>query len=327
MPDNANIKNDNVLLEFIDVKKYFPITQGVFARTKGYIKAVDGISYDIRKGETFGLVGESGCGKSTTSKLVLLIEPITGGTILFGGKDNSKLSKIERQAYRESIQPVFQDPTGSLDPRCRVRTIIAEPLQVRKNMTKAQINARVLEVLEMSGLRSEHADLFPHQFSGGQRQRIAIARALSTEPKLIILDEPISSLDVSIRANMMNQLLDLQAKLGLSYMLIAHDLAVILHMSTRVAVMYVGKIVETGGSKELYEHTAHPYTKALFAAAFHSADEGALILPGEVASPYNAPPGCHFHPRCPNAMPECKTIEPLLKEIAPGHKAACHLFK
>jgi oligopeptide transport system ATP-binding protein len=327
MSDNTKIKNDNVLLEFIDVKKYFPIRQGVFAKTKGYIKAVDGISYDIRKGETFGLVGESGCGKSTTSKLVLLIEPITSGKILFDGKDISKLSKSERQAYRESVQPVFQDPTGSLDPRCRVSTIIAEPLQVRKNMTKAQIHARVLEVLEMAGLRSDHAELFPHQFSGGQRQRIAMARALSTEPKLIILDEPISSLDVSIRANMMNQLLDLQAKLGLSYMLIAHDLAVILHMSTRVAVMYVGKIVETGTSKELYEHTAHPYTKALFAAAFHSANEGALILPGEVASPYNPPKGCHFHPRCPNAMPECKTIEPLLKEIAPGHKAACHLFK
>jgi oligopeptide transport system ATP-binding protein len=327
MSDNAIANKDNVLVEFIDVKKYFPIKQGVFAKTKGYIKAVDGITYEIKKGETFGLVGESGCGKSTTSKLVLLIEPITSGTILFEGKDISKLSAVERQAYRESVQPVFQDPTGSLDPRCRVRTIIAEPLEVRKRMTRAQINDRVHEVLEMAGLRSEHAELFPHQFSGGQRQRIAIARALSTEPKLIILDEPISSLDVSIRANMMNQLLDLQAKLGLSYMLIAHDLAVILHMSRRVAVMYVGKIVETGSSSELYEHTAHPYTRALFAAAFHSPDEDTLILPGEVASPFNPPSGCHFHPRCPNAMPECKTLEPQLKEISPGHKAACHLYK
>lgn len=327
MLDNVKTNNSNTLLEFKDVKKHFPIRQGVFAKTKGYIKAVDGISYDIRKAETFGLVGESGCGKSTTSKLVLLIEPITSGQILFDGKDISKLTAHERQAYREAIQPVFQDPTGSLDPRCRVKTIISEPLQVGKRLTKEQIKNRVSEVLDMAGLRSEHAELFPHQFSGGQRQRIAIARALSTEPKLIILDEPISSLDVSIRANMMNRLMELQAKLGLSYMLIAHDLAVILHMSTRVAVMYLGKIVETGTSQELYEHTAHPYTKALFAAAFHSADEDALILPGEVASPYNPPTGCHFHPRCPNAMEICKTTPPQLKEIAPGHKASCHLFK
>lgn len=327
MPENENIKSNNILLELTDVKKYFPVKQGVFARTRGYVKAVDGITYDIKRGETFGLVGESGCGKSTTSKLLLLIEPITSGTILFEGKDITRFSKRERQAYRESIQPVFQDPTGSLDPRCRIRTIISEPLQVRKGITKAQINDRVLEVLNMVGLRPDHAPLFPHQFSGGQRQRIAIARALSTEPKLIILDEPISSLDVSIRAQVMNLLLELQEKLGLSYMLIAHDLAVILHMSTRVAVMYVGKIVETADSTELYQHTAHPYTKALFAAAFHRDDQESLILPGEVASPLNPPPGCHFHPRCPNAMPECKITEPQLKEIAPGHKVACHLFK
>jgi oligopeptide/dipeptide ABC transporter ATP-binding protein len=327
MLDNVKTNNSNTLLEFKDVKKHFPIRQGVFAKTKGYIKAVDGISYDIRKAETFGLVGESGCGKSTTSKLVLLIESITSGEILFDGKDITKFNAQERLAYRKAIQPVFQDPTGSLDPRCRVKTIISEPLQVGKNMTKEQIKNRVSEVLDMAGLRSEHAELFPHQFSGGQRQRIAIARALSTEPKLIILDEPISSLDVSIRANMMNRLMELQAKLGLSYMLIAHDLAVILHMSTRVAVMYLGKIVETGTSQELYEHTAHPYTKALFAAAFHSADEDKLILPGEVASPYRPPTGCHFHPRCPNAMDICKKEYPQIKEIAPGHRASCHLFK
>ena len=328
MPGNASTKkNNNILLELNDVKKYFPVKQGVFAKVSGYVKAVDGITYDVRKGETFGLVGESGCGKSTTSKLILLLESITSGTILFEGKDVNKFSESEIQTYRESIQPVFQDPTGSLDPRCKIRTIISEPLQVRKGNTKAQINDRVLEVLNMVGLRSDHAQLFPHQFSGGQRQRIAIARALSTEPKLVILDEPISSLDVSIRAQVMNLLLELQAKLGLSYMLIAHDLAVILHMSTRVAVMYVGKIVETAGSTELYEHTAHPYTKALFAAAFHHADQDELMLPGEVASPLNPPPGCHFHPRCPKAMPECRTIEPVLKEIAPGHEVACHLFK
>jgi len=327
MPDNASPEQKDALLRLTDVRKHFPIRQGVFARTKGYIKAVDGISFDIMPGETFGLVGESGCGKSTTSKLILRLQSMTSGSVLFEGKDISCFSGAALRGYRESIQPVFQDPTGSLDPRCRVHASISEPLKVKKGLSKKQIRDRVLEVLGMVGLRPDQAKLFPHQFSGGQRQRIAIARALATEPRLIILDEPISSLDVSIRAQVMNLLLDLQRNLGLSYLLIAHDLAVILHMSTRVGVMYVGKMVEIADSTELYENSAHPYTQALFAAAFHQGDGETPAVAGEVASPVDPPPGCHFHPRCPHAMLECKSVEPPMKEIAPGHLVACHLFR
>ena len=327
MPLNKHTNKSDALFELTDVKKHFPIKQGVFARTTGYVKAVDGISYDIRRGETFGLVGESGCGKSTTSKLLLRLEPLTSGTITFEGNDISRFSDSEVKAYRKSIQPVFQDPTGSLDPRCRVRTIIGEPLKVVEGVTRAQTKERVHEVLQMVGLRPDQADLFPHQFSGGQRQRIAIARAISTEPKIVVLDEPISSLDVSIRAQVMNLLMELQCSLGLSYMLIAHDLAVVLHMSTRVAVMYLGKIVENAESSDIHENGAHPYTKALFAAAFHHEDQDATILPGEVGSAVDPPSGCHFHPRCPHAMSVCNSEEPSLEEIAPGHQAACHLYK
>ncbi|MFC1820853.1 ABC transporter ATP-binding protein [Thermodesulfobacteriota bacterium] len=315
------------MLEGRRLKKYFPVKKGVFARVNGWIKAVDDVSFAINKGETFGLVGESGCGKSTTAKLILLIESLTSGW--FEGKNIAQFSDSEQQAYRESIQAVFQDPTGSLSPRLRVASIISEPMTVSNRLSKAKINARVEEVLQAVGMRPEHARLFPHEFSGGQRQRIAIARSLSTNPKLIILDEPISSLDVSIRAQVMNLLLGIQEKLGLAYMLIAHDLAVILHMSSRVGVVYVGKIVESAESTELYQHPAHPYTKALFAAAFHHFTEsnpGEVMLPGEVASPLNPPPGCRFHPRCPHTMPICKESEPDLKDIASGHKVACHLI-
>jgi len=327
MPDNASQEHKGALLSLTDVQKHFAIRQGVFARTKGYVKAVDGISFDIMPGETFGLVGESGCGKTTTSKLILRLASLTAGNILFEGEEVSRFSRGRLKEYRESVQPVFQDPTGSLDPRCRVRTSISEPLKAKRGMNREQIRDRVLEVLGMVGLRSDQAGLFPHQFSGGQRQRIAIARALSTKPKLIILDEPISSLDVSIRAQVMNLLVDLQGELGLSYLLIAHDLAVILHMSHKVGVMYVGKMVEMAGSTELYENAAHPYTQALLAAAFHQGDGETAAVAGEVASPVDPPPGCHFHPRCPHVMSECKSVEPPMKEIAAGHLVACHLFK
>lgn len=327
MLDSKSTTGNAPLLEAIHLKKYFPVKKGIFARVSGWIKAVDDISFAINKGETFGLVGESGCGKSTTAKLVLLIESPTNGSIWFEGKNIAQFSDSEQQAYRESIQAVFQDPTGSLSPRLRVGSIISEPMTVRSRASKAEINARIAEVLQAVGMRAEYARLFPHEFSGGQRQRIAIARALSTNPKLIILDEPVSSLDVSIRAQVMNLLLSLQAKSGLAYILIAHDLAVTLHMSSRVGVMYVGKVVENAGSIELYQHPTHPYTKALFAAAFHHTDSNPeeTMLPGEVASPLNPPPGCRFHPRCAHAIPICREVEPELKDIASGHKVACHL--
>jgi len=329
MPDSRCDRDKASLLEGRNLKKYFPVRKGVFARVSGWVKAVDEISFEINHGETLGLVGESGCGKSTTSKLILLIESLTSGSIYFEGKDIAGFSDDERLLYRRSIQPVFQDPTGSLSPRLRVGNIISEPMKVGKQFSKAEINARIAEVLESVGMRAGQARFFPHEFSGGQRQRIAIARALSTSPKLIILDEPISSLDVSIRAQAMNLLLSLQEKLGLAYLLIAHDLAVILHMSSRVSVMYVGKIVESADSAELYRHPVHPYTKALFTAAFHDFAGNEFretMLPGEVASALNPPPGCRFHPRCGYAMPVCKEAEPELRTIANGHKAACHLI-
>ncbi|HVN97258.1 MAG TPA: oligopeptide/dipeptide ABC transporter ATP-binding protein [Syntrophorhabdaceae bacterium] len=324
------VKTDRVpLLEARNIKRYFPFKNGLFAKVNGWIKSVDDVSFTIHSGETFGLVGESGCGKSTTAKLVLLIYELTGGSLYFEGKNIAQYSYAERQAYRASIQPVLQDPTGSLNPRLRIRNIISEPLTVSHGLNRRQVNERIAEVLTAVGLRPEHAKFFPHEFSGGQRQRIAIARALSTNPKLIILDEPISSLDVSIRAQVMNLLVGLQQKFDLSYLLIAHDLAVILHMSSKVGVMYVGRIIESAPSMDLYEHAAHPYTKALFAAAFpnYSENSEVLTLPGEVASPLHPPPGCRFHPRCPKAMAICKEIEPALKEIGQAHVVACHLYE
>ena len=330
MPDNTYTTSNASLLEVTNLKRYFPVKKGLFAKTSGWVKAVDDISFAINKGETFGLVGESGCGKSTTGKLILGIESPTSGSIWFEDKNVAQFTGSEKQAYHESVQAVFQDPTGSLDPRMRVGSIISEPITSKRDHTaKAEIKARIAEVLQMVGMNTEHARLYPHEFSGGQRQRIAIARALTTNPKLIILDEPISSLDVSIRAQVMNLLLGLQEKLGFSYLLIAHDLAVILHMSSRVGVMYVGKMVESADGTVLYQHSAHPYTKALFGAAFHqSTDSGTetLMLPGEVASPLNPPSGCRFHPRCPHAMSICSEVEPELKEIASGHTVACHLL-
>jgi oligopeptide/dipeptide ABC transporter ATP-binding protein len=326
---NKDVTENSTLLEVKHLKKYFPVKKGIFSRVSGWIKAVDDINFSIKKGETFGLVGESGCGKSTTAKLILLTESLTGGSIWFKGKNIAGFSDVEKRDFRDSLQTVLQDPTGSLSPRLRVKSIISEPMTVRNRFSKEEVNDRITEVLQAVGMRAEHARLFPHEFSGGQRQRIAIARALSTNPALIILDEPISSLDVSIRAQVMNLLLSIQDKIGLAYMLIAHDLAVVLHMSSNVCVMYVGKQVESAESTEIYKHPAHPYTKALFAAAFQhltNIDPAETILPGEVPSPLNPPSGCRFHPRCPYAKPICREVEPEYKEVASGHSAACHLL-
>ena len=301
----------------------------IFQKPIGWVKAVDGVSYSIGCGETLGLVGESGCGKTTTSKLILMLEEPTGGSIRFRERDIQTLKGEELKTYRRGIQAVFQDPFSSLNPRIRVGDIIAEPLVVNEALPKAQIKERVQELLRLVGLNPGAVNLFPHEFSGGQRQRIAIARALSLNPSLIVLDEPVSALDVSIRAQIMNLLQDLQAQFGLSYLLIAHDLAAVLHLSTNIAVMYLGKIVEMGTSDELRHKPLHPYSQALFSAALPShPDEQReeIIIPGEVPSPLNPPSGCRFHPRCPFAMPVCSQVEPLLRSAANGHQVACHLY-
>lgn len=318
------------LLEIRDLKKHFPVTKGiVFQKVIGLVKAVDGVSYDINAGETVGLVGESGCGKTTTSKLVLLLEKPTGGEIVFRGQDIQTLQRKDLRSYRRGVQAVFQDPFSSLNPRIRVGDIIAEPVVVNEALPKAEIKERVQELLRFVGLSPNAVNLFPHEFSGGQRQRIAIARALSLNPSLIILDEPVSALDVSIRAQIMNLLQDLQQQFGLSYLLIAHDLAAVLHLSTTIAVMYLGKIVEFATSNDLRHKPLHPYTQALFSAALPShPDEQReeIIIPGEVPSPLNPPSGCRFHPRCPFVKPVCSEVEPILRPVADGHQVACHLY-
>jgi oligopeptide transport system ATP-binding protein len=320
----------DTLLEIRDLKKHFPVMKGViFQKPIGWVKAVDGISYAIATGETLGLVGESGCGKTTTSKLILMLEKPTSGAISFRGRDIQTLAGDELKHYRRGVQAVFQDPFSSLNPRIRVGDIIAEPVVVNESPPKVQVQERVQELLRLVGLNPSASTLFPHEFSGGQRQRIAIARALSLNPSLIVLDEPVSALDVSIRAQIMNLLQDLQQQFGLSYLLIAHDLAAVLHLSTNIAVMYLGKIVEFGTSDELRHKPLHPYTQALFSAALPShPDEQReeVIITGEVPSPLNPPAGCRFHPRCPFAMPVCSEVEPVLRSASNGHQVACHLY-
>lgn len=319
-----------ILLEIRDLKKYFPVTRGlILLKQVGAIKAVDGISFTIIKGETFGLVGESGCGKTTTARLILLLEQITSGSILYDHKDITQSSAAELKKYRSSVQAVFQDPFSSLSPRMRVGDILAEPIVVNMHLPREERKKRIAELLQLVGLPQDAAQLYPHEFSGGQRQRIAVARALAINPSLIILDEPVSALDVSIRAQIMNLLHDIQQRLGVTYLLIAHDLAVVKHMSNRVGVMYLGKLVETAESTELYLHPLHPYTQALLSAALPSNPDDKreeIILPGEVPSPLNPPPGCRLHPRCPQAMPTCSEEEPPLGEVSPGHEVACHLY-
>ena len=317
------------LLETRDLKKYFPVTSGLLlGRVKAWVKAVDGISFSIAQRETLGIVGESGCGKTTTAKLILAQEAATGGTIEFRGQDVTSLRKRDLMDYRKSVQIVFQDPFSSLSPRMRLGDIIGEPLEVHTDLSKQGVKNRVGEVLELVGLPADDARLFPHEFSGGQRQRIAIARALSTEAQLIVLDEPVSALDVSIRAHILSLLEELQRTLGVSYLFIGHDLAAVAHISHRIVVMYLGKIVEIAESLELCNNPLHPYTRALFAAALPShpdEEREEIVLSGEVPSALNPPSGCHFHPRCPFVMEQCSGEEPELKEVAPDHFVACYL--
>ncbi|WP_270935725.1 ABC transporter ATP-binding protein [Falsiroseomonas oryzae] len=313
------------LLEVAALAKHYPVKQGLLGRTQGLVRAVDGVSFAIARGETLALVGESGCGKSTTARLVLrLIEP-TAGTIRFDGVEVAGAAEL--RALRRRVQVVFQDPYASLNPRLRVGETIAEPMEVHGIGDAASRTARVQELLGLVGLAPFHAQRYPHEFSGGQRQRIGIARALSVQPELVVCDEPVSALDVSIQAQVVNLLKDLQARFGLSYLFIAHDLAVVRHMADRVAVMYLGQIVETAPKRTLFAAPRHPYTRALLSAIPHP-DPGrrgrVAHLGGDVPSPMNPPSGCRFHTRCPHAQDVCREQPPPLREIAPGHASACH---
>ena len=317
------------LIEVRGVRKYFPVSKGqIFEKVKGWIKAVDGIDFAVYEGETFGLVGESGCGKTTMSRMILFLEKPTAGTVLFQGQDIGLLEGSGFKNYRRSMQAIFQDPTSSLNPRQRVGEIVGEPMIAISHPPKIAVKERVAEVLEQVGLPPTSASSYPHEFSGGQRQRIAIARALAPRPRCIVLDEPVSALDVSIRAQTLNLLKDLQQRFQLSFLMIAHDLSAVKYLSTRVGVMYLGKLVETAGSEELYSRPLHPYTQALFSAALPShpdAQRQEIVLPGEVPSPLNPPTGCRFHPRCQYAKPLCSEEEPRLTEVSRGHQVSCCL--
>ena len=321
------------LLELRGLRKYF--SAGGFRLPwvqPGWVKAVDDVSLRIEPAQTLGLVGESGCGKTTTTKLILRLERPTAGSILFAGQDVFRLHGKELLQYRQAVQAVFQDPFSSLSPRMRVGDIIAEPLLVQDDVSSQKARERVAEALELVGLTPAHATRFPHEFSGGQRQRIAIARAIATSARLIVLDEPVSALDVSIRAQIMTLLEDLQRELGVSYLFIGHDLATVMHISDRIAVMYLGKIVEEAPADVLTEAPLHPYTKALFSAALPADPDDQreeVVVTGNVPSALNPPSGCYFHPRCPFVMPVCSEVRPELKppaEHGPGRRVACHLY-
>jgi oligopeptide/dipeptide ABC transporter ATP-binding protein len=331
----SSSKTENIehVLEVRNLKKHFPIKTGIFQRTTGYVKAVDGISFTIKRGETMGIVGESGCGKSTAGRNIIRLYEPTDGNIIFKGQDITHLPERQlRQTVRQNIQMVFQDPFASLNPRKTLGSILEEPLKVHNLYTKKERRERVEWLLDTVGLDASFTNRYPHEFSGGQRQRIGIARTLTLQPDLIIADEPVSALDVSIQAQIINLLEDLQDEFNLTYMFISHDLSVVRHISDRVGVMYLGKMMEMAEKEDLYSDPLHPYTRALMSAIPVVRKKGSkkrerIVLRGDLPSPSNPPQGCVFHTRCPEAMEECKQVVPQFQEYKPGHYVACHLYK
>ncbi len=325
------MKDNKSLIQINNLKMYFPIKKGLISKTVNNVKAVDDVSFEIKKGETLGLVGESGCGKTTTGRTIIKLYEPTDGQIIYDGVDITRFNSHKMTPYRRKMQMIFQDPYASLDPRMTVGDIIGEAIDIHKLMAGKERTERVQYLLERVGLNSEHANRYPHEFSGGQRQRIGIARALAVQPEFIIADEPISALDVSIQAQVVNMLEELQQDLGLTYLFIAHDLSMVKHISTRVGVMYLGKMVELAESNELYKKPLHPYTQALLSAIpipdpDQSEAKERIVLEGEIPSPINPPSGCRFRNRCKYATAKCAEQEPELKDLGGGHKVACHLL-
>lgn len=324
-------KSKEVLIEVRDLKKYFPVNNKFLKGEKKFVKAVDGVSFSINKGETFGLVGESGCGKSTLGRSITRLYDVTSGDIFFEGSNISKYNKKEMKSFYKKMQTIFQDPYSSLNPNMNVKELIDEPLSLHTNLTKVEREEKIQKLLEMVGLKKSDMEKFPYEFSGGQCQRIGIARAISTEPDFVLCDEPISALDVSIQAQVVNMLEDLQEKMGLTYLFVAHDLSMVRHISDRIGVMYLGKIVEISESNKLYNNPLHPYTKGLLSAIPVADPKKAKsskveIINGDIPSPIDIPSGCRFHTRCPYATEKCRQIEPEMKEVSEGHFVSCHLY-
>jgi oligopeptide transport system ATP-binding protein len=331
MVENAHAKTQTKmpLLDVTNIKKYYPAGRNFFSRSAGWVKAVDNVSFSVTEGETLGIVGESGCGKSTLGRTILRLHKPTDGQIIYAGQDITELRDFQLKSVRRQMQIVFQDPYASLNPKHKAGDIVEEPLRVHRVGTKSERRDRVHWLFEKVGLESHHISRFPHEFSGGQRQRIGIARALALNPKLIVCDEPVSALDVSVQSQVINLLQDLQEEMGLTYLFISHDLSVIRHICSRVAVMYLGKIVELGNTEEIYKEPAHPYTQALLSAIplpnpLQQRQRNRIILKGDVPDPVNPPSGCRFHTRCPMAAVRCIQEEPKFEEKKPGRWAACH---